>query len=350
MSLNGWTVGKMRGMMANKIERDWRNWNGKKDSSQQANKSELYTYSSSSDGDGGGVKPSPVAINMKLQSKSDRLYAPSGNKIKTGVTNIKTKYNFNNALKMLRKGVDTKYNRSTGDYRKYLKWSNHSNERRDMYEVNDRTIKKDFELDMKILQKRRLANTLAVVVSKIAEDRAGEPVVGNDYWSIPELLNRVVSKQQLSSCKETREKEKIIIILDTSPSCDEQSAFYMDMAKSSCDLNDLEMYDAPNGFIVKEYTSKSKEFVPIPKDISSVFSEWQMFSNRTIIFFGDYDGHRIINKVAGDNNIYWFNPVHRDRGGDEWEHSYSKKFTDNGGNMYRCRDEKDFMNIVRKMR
>ena len=339
-------VGKMRGMMANKIERDWRNWNGKKDSSQQANKSGLNTHSSSADGDGGGVTPSPVAIDMNLQSKSGRLYAPSGGKVKTGTSNIKTKYNFNNALKMLRKGVDVKYSYSTGDYRKYLSWSNDIHRRR---KVNDRTVEKSFELDMNILQKRRLANSLAIVVAKIAEDRAGEPVVGNDYWSVPELLNRVVSKQQLSSCKETREKEKIIIILDTSPSCSEQSAFFMDVAKSSCDLNDLEMYDAPNGFIVKEYSSKLKEFVPIDRDVSNVFSEWQMFNGRTIIFFGDFDGHRIINKVAGDNNIYWFNPVYRDNMADH-NQLYSKRFLRNGGGLYRCRDEKDFMNIVRKMR
>jgi hypothetical protein len=340
-------VGKMRGMMANKIERDWRNWNGKKDSSQQANKSGLNTHSSSADGDGGGVTPSPVAINMKLQSKSSRLYAPSGGKVNTGTSNIKTKYNFENALRMFNKGIDTKY--ATSDarkYRKFLSWSNDSSRR---YRVNDKTIEKSFELNMKILQKRRLANSLAVVVAKIAEDRAGEPVVGDDYWSVPELLNRVVSKQQLSSCKETREKEKIIIILDTSPSCSEQSAFFMDVAKSSCDLNDLEMYDAPNGFIVKEYSNKLKEFVPIDRDVSRVFSEWHMFSGRTIIFFGDFDGHRIINKVAGDNNIYWFNPAYRPSM-DEWDKSYSKTFLHNGGSIYRCRDEKDFMNIVRKMR
>ena len=330
--------------MTNTIKRNWRNWNGKKDSSQQANKSELNTHSSSTDGDRGGVKPSPIAIDMKLQSKSGTLYVPSSNKIKTGVTNAKSKYNFSNALKMLRKGIDTKYERSRGDYRKYLTWSDHSAKR---YSVNDRTVNKSFELNMKILQKRRLANMLAIAVAKIAEDRAGEPVIGNDYWSVPELLNRVVSKQQLSSCKETREKEKIIIILDTSPSCEEQSAFYMDMAKSSCDLNDLEMYDAPNGFIVKEYDSKQKEFIPIPRDISNVFSEWQMFNGRTIIFFGDYDGHRIINKVVNHNNIYWFNPVYSEYRDDR---IYYKRFAGGGGNMYRCRNEKDFMNIVRKMR
>ena len=336
--------------MADRITRNWRNWNGKNTSSQQAKQSERL-HSSGSDGDGGGNETSPVAFNIKFQTK--KSYAPSRSKVNTGMCNVKSKYNFSKYLKIVNKGINSyigagsfKESFMKGNQRsRYMSWSDHTHED---YNLNDTTVKKHFELDMKVLQKRRLANSLAVAVSKIADDRAGEPTIGDEYWSVPELLNRVVSKQQLSSCRETREREKIIIILDTSPSCRRQSAFYMDVAKSSCGLNDLEMYDAPNGFIVKEYISKLNIFNTIPKDICSVFSEWQMFKNRTIIFFGDYDGHRIVNESVRHNNIYWFNPTHQSNDVDY--NRYKKKFVGHGGNMYKCTRETEFMKIVRKMR
>ena len=192
------------------------------------------------------------------------------------------------------------------------------------------------------LQKRRLANALGTIVSKIAEDRAGEPTIGDDEWNVDELLYRTITRRSINSCKQSRERERIILILDTSPSCAEESRFYMDIAKSSVNLNDLEMYDAPNGHIVKEYNALDRKFIPIGKDKSTIFSKWEMFVNRTIIFFGDYDGRRIINEASKHNNIYWFNPVYT-------EHDYyHEDFV--GNHIYKCKNEKDFMRLVRKIR
>jgi len=120
----------------------------------------------------------------------------------------------------------------------------------------------------------------------------------------------------------------------------------MDIAKSSVNLNDLEMYDAPNGFIVKEYDSRKSKFVRIGKDKSTVFSRWEMFENRTIIFFGDFDGTNIICEASKHNSIYWFNPVAT---------TYISEYNDAiknfiGKHMYQCKGEKDFMRLVRKIR
>ncbi|MAG27145.1 hypothetical protein CMI47_16535 [Candidatus Pacearchaeota archaeon] len=333
------------------IKRNWRNWNDKSNSSQQDGKSNHNTNGSGSDGDGGGVKTSPISINMDLRNKKSYSPYKTNNKVNTG--GVKGKYDFKKYLKFVDMGMNTSIGNNsfnisdTGSYLKYNSWSNSS---RRIYKINKRTVNKCFDIDLKILHKRRLSNSLAVMVSKIAEDRAGEPTIGDDYWSIPELLNRVVSKQQLSSCKETREKERIIVILDTSPSCAEEAIFYMDIAKASCSLNDLEMYDAPNGYIVKAYNKKNNKFDTLPRNIFTVFSKWQMFKNRTIIFFGDYDGSNILIDSAKLNSVYWLNPMYNIIRDDSHHDKISDKFVKRGGKIFKCSNEKDFMNVVRKMR
>jgi len=181
---------------------------------------------------------------------------------------------------------------------------------------------------------------LATMVGKIAEDRAGEPIIGNDEWSVPEILNRVLTRVNINTCKQTRERERIIIILDTSPSCADQARFFIDIAKASANLNDLEMYDAPNAYIVKRYNKLAKKFIDIGIEYASVMMEWSTFKNRTIIFFGDYDGRRIIRKASKHNTIYWFNP-------DRIRSGYTKGYT---GHHYQCRNEDDLIKLIKKMR
>jgi len=318
------------------IDKGWRKWNpksvsGKKKPSQQDGKGEGDSF--------------PLA-NFKLGSKPlKRKPIPivrGSSSIKGMPSSIKAKQ-----LVSILSRDEVDLNRA--NYRKYLSWSNDSEyedkarkEREHRrYRINNGQAPKDFDLTMKHLKKRRLSNMLATMVGKIAEDRAGEPIIGNDEWSVPEILNRVMTRVNINSCKQTREREKIVIILDTSPSCCKQASFFIDIAKASANLNDLEMYDAPNAFIVKRYDKSLKKFIDIGVEHASTLMQWGTFRNRTIIFFGDYDGNRILAKSSKYNNIYWFNPEY-----------YRNSRHDRGytGHHYLCRNEDDLIKLIKKMR
>ena len=318
------------------IDKGWRKWNpksvsGKKKPSQQDGKGEGDSF--------------PLA-NFKLGSKPlKRKPIPivrGSSSIKGMPSSIKAKQ-----LVSILSRDEVDLNRA--NYRKYLSWSNDSEyedkarkEREHRrYRINNGQAPKDFDLTMKHLKKRRLSNMLATMVGKIAEDRAGEPIIGNDEWSVPEILNRVMTRVNINSCKQTRERERIVIILDTSPSCSKQASFFIDIAKASANLNDLEMYDAPNAFIVKRYDKSLKKFIDIGVEHASTLMQWGTFRNRTIIFFGDYDGNRILAKSSKYNNIYWFNPEY-----------YRNSRHDRGytGHHYLCRNEDDLIKLIKKMR
>ena len=318
------------------IDKGWRKWNpksvsGKKKPSQQDGKGEGDSF--------------PLA-NFKLGSKPlKRKPIPivrGSSSIKGMPSSIKAKQ-----LVSILSRDEVDLNRA--NYRKYLSWSNDSEyedkarkEREHRrYRINNGQAPKDFDLTMKHLKKRRLSNMLATMVGKIAEDRAGEPIIGNDEWSVPEILNRVMTRVNINSCKQTRERERIVIILDTSPSCCKQASFFIDIAKASANLNDLEMYDAPNAFIVKRYDKSLKKFIDIGVEHASTLMQWGTFRNRTIIFFGDYDGNRILAKSSKYNNIYWFNPEY-----------YRNSRHDRGytGHHYLCRNEDDLIKLIKKMR
>ena len=319
------------------IDKGWRKWNpksvsGKKKPSQQDGKGE------------GGL--SPLASFKPVLTARKGITPIKGNTVVKSIPNP-TKLHRTVSLMTDNQRIGTK-----NKYRKYLRWSRDaerdSNYKEELelaqlkeYAINNEQAPKQFDLTMKILKKRRLSNMLATMVGKIAEDRAGEPIIGNDEWSVPEILNRVMTRVNINTCKQTRERERIVIILDTSPSCARYAKFFIDIARASANLNDLEMYDAPNAYIVKQYSKASKEFVDIGIDCASVLMEWEALKGRTIIFFGDFDGHRILSKASKDNTIYWFNPEYYK------DNHYTKEYT---GSHYQCRNEDDLIRLIKKMR
>ena len=332
-----------------RVKRSWRNW-------------DLDSSPSQQDGDGGGsnrkVAPSPSSFSTH-DFKVRKSYSPSakGKGIYTKHTN---KFNYKNLLALANMNNPDKVQSTVFLNKKMLRWSDDVEKlakEEEKYHVelkentkggrrtriNNSTVEKLFELDMKVYRKRRLANALSVVVGKVAEDKSGEPTIGDDEWNIDELLYRTITRRNINSCKQSRERERVILILDTSPSCAEEASFYMDIAKSAVHLNDLEMYDAPNARLVKEYDIHKNKFIPIPSGVGAVMSKWQLFKNRTIIFFGDYDGARIVSKASKCNSVYWLNPelvVFRSLHAE-------KNFK---GKLFKCNSEKDFMRLVRKIK
>ena len=322
------------------IDKGWRKWNpksvsGKKKPSQQDGKGE------------GDLFPLADFKTSRLKLFKHKGFTPiKGNTVVKSIPNP-TKLHRTVSLISNDQKIEAK-----SKYRKYLRWSRDaerdSNYKEELelaqlkeYAINNEQAPKQFDLTMKILKKRRLSNMLATMVGKIAEDRAGEPIIGNDEWSVPEILKRVMTRVNINTCKQTRERERIVIILDTSPSCARYAKFFIDIARASANLNDLEMYDAPNAYIVKQYSKASKEFVDIGIDCASILMEWEALKGRTIIFFGDWDGTRILSKASKDNTIYWFNPEYYE--GSRREREYT-------GNHYQCKNEDDLIRLIKKMR
>jgi hypothetical protein len=155
---------------------------------------------------------------------------------------------------------------------------------------------------------KRLATEFARLIGKIAEDLTGEPEPGDEYWDIDRLLNRRLSKESILNCKMTRERESIIMILDSSPSCREQAIFYSELASIATVHGDVELYNAPNARLVEMYNARKKKFVPFltPYDLMDRVHKWSLFRNRVILFFGDDDGEQIVLNATEDNDVYWF--------------------------------------------
>ena len=176
----------------------------------------------------------------------------------------------------------------------------------DMHRNFNAAKKGKFELDTS--SDKRLATEFARLMGKIAEDLTGEPEPGDEYWDIDRLLNRRLSKESILNCKMTRERESIIMILDSSPSCQEQAVFYSELASIATVHGDVELYNAPNARLVEMYNARKKKFFPFltPYDLMDGVHKWSLFRNRVILFFGDNDGEEIVLHATENNDVYWF--------------------------------------------
>jgi hypothetical protein len=148
---------------------------------------------------------------------------------------------------------------------------------------------------------RALAARFARMVSKVAEDSADMPTQGDDEWDLEELRTRRFTGRLVSQCRMTREKRKVAVVLDTSPSCEHQARLFGSVAQVAEALGDCELYDAPNFAIVARKLSAAWETLP------ELEREWQ-FQRRVVLAFGDFDGIDRICKASQvrGNKIYWF--------------------------------------------
>jgi hypothetical protein len=148
---------------------------------------------------------------------------------------------------------------------------------------------------------RNLATRFARMISKVAEDSADLPSEGDEEWDLNELIRRRFTGRLLSQCRMTREKRKVAVVLDTSPSCEHQARLFGSIARIAEELGDCELYDAPNFVITARKLGEAWE--PLPE----AEREWA-FKGRVVLAFGDFDGIERIcqaSRVRG-NRIYWF--------------------------------------------
>jgi len=215
------------------------------------------------------------------------------------------------------------------------------------------------EFSYETLHNRKLGSTLALLFGKIAEERMGDKIIGEDKWDVEDIMFRRVSKKVITNCKFSREKKHLVLILDSSPSCKEMAQVYSEVATESAMFDDVEIYDAPNGYAHSIYDTLRKEFVPLTDDEIDAMYEWNCLEGRTIIYFGDEDGTRCIEKSNEHNEVHWFYKSYRDYGREEeilqsqdddvdrMTLSYSDK---KNITIYKCNDTKQLIQAVRDMR
>lgn len=148
---------------------------------------------------------------------------------------------------------------------------------------------------------RGLAARFARMVSKVAEDSADLPTQGDDEWDLAELRQRRFSGRLVSQCRMTREKRKVAVVLDTSPSCEHQARLFASIAGVAEELGDCDLYDAPNFVIHARHLGLAWQRLPEAEQ------DWA-FQGRVVLAFGDFDGIERIcaaSAVRG-NRIFWF--------------------------------------------
>jgi len=156
------------------------------------------------------------------------------------------------------------------------------------------------------LRNRKLSSTLALLFSKIAEERMGDKVIGEDKWDIEDIMFRRISKKLVTNCKYSREKQRLVLMLDSSPSCIDMANTYSEIATEAAMFDDLEIYDAPNGYAHSIYNASRKEFRILTDEELDATYHWNCFEDRTIIYFGDQDAHSSIKRAYKYNEIHWF--------------------------------------------
>lgn len=190
------------------------------------------------------------------------------------------------------------------------------------------------------LRRRRIVTTFALLMSKVAEDLTGWPIPGEDEWSVPDLMARHLDRRPLTQCRHSREKERVVVIIDTSGSCLHQARFFSSIATAAVAAGDVEIYDAPNAGI--RARKGRRGWQPVEH------TAWN-FSRRTVIFFGDFDGGDVVIRASRRNKLYWF--CSENRYPDIQVHPWcTLTFKSFRGRFFSCTAEEDFIRLLRKVR
>ena len=204
------------------------------------------------------------------------------------------------------------------------------------------------------LRNRKLSSTLSLLFSKIAEERMGDKVIGEDKWDIEDIMFRRISKKLVTNCKYSREKQRLVLMLDSSPSCIDMANTYSEIATEAAMFDDLEIYDAPNGYAHSIYNASRKEFRILTDEELDATYHWNCFEDRTIIYFGDQDAHDSIKRAYKYNEIHWFYQAYG-----YGSRSYERQIRDTEGLRRRwkdkviihmCNDTDQLIKSVRRMK
>lgn len=193
---------------------------------------------------------------------------------------------------------------------------------------------------------RHIANKFGLMVSKLAEDQSYDKQRGDAYWDVRDLMRRQITKQDIHSCKHDYDREKLALLIDTSPSCADEAIFYSKIAYGAMIRNDIDLYCAPNGRIDGKFDFNHMRFV-----LNRIRDDWrQELEGRIVLFFSDWDGTSVLMDTSQYCSVYWFDNVHPDYGIDgRGGQAEMVKNQFNGRHFY-CPDKDSFLRLARKIR
>lgn len=215
------------------------------------------------------------------------------------------------------------------------------------WKLNPNPVSSEFTL--RGLRNRKLASNLALLFSKVAEERIGDKIAGRHKWDVEKIMFRRISKKLITHCKYSRDKEKIIIILDSSPSCSRMANLYSQISTEACKYEHVELYDAPNGYIHSKYCISERKYVPLEDEELDKTYHWLGFENRTIIFFGDEDANDTLIKAYKQNEIHFFLRSGRNSYAKQHVKDVRKKW-EGKLKVYECNTTEQILKAVREMK
>ena len=328
-----------------KIVRNWRNW--KEPQAPSGHKEPRHPNIM-----GGGVKADSdfTTLKDKIQAHSTNNVTRVAKKSFKQTKSAKPSFNMTSTMKnQLKDMTKRSQEKKIAQFEDHVKWS--EGVQRDLTHKTNQNRVVSMLNTVEITKNKRLASSLAIMISKLAEDMIGEPVIGDDEWDFDELLNRSFTKRNINHCKQSREMDKIVISLDTSPSCRHLSKFYTTIAHLSCKLGLVDIYASPNGFVTHMFNSRTMKYEPIfdiEKDQDYIKAGLQtldkFFHNRAIIHFSDCDGYEYIIDSSANNTMHWFSCDYVD------SKYYARRRPHWRGTLYSVDDEESFLTTIRKMR
>jgi hypothetical protein len=322
-----------------RIERNWRRWksNTRKEGrggskatpSSSVSKSQPNSDDINSIDDDIKYRAYKYKKNLLQQGRIKKLPARYGSK-KFNVK-VSSEYYHSKAMKAA-SDEDSSKRHVYYEYSQDLGMSNANKMKRfmDRYNVN---FKEAQSMGININQYIRiktLANAFAIIMEKYAKYHTGYDVIGEDFWDMDELGQRCITKKNINKCRMSRAKENIILLIDSSPSCRREAAFFAAVASVAAKYDFIDMYDAPNMRITGKYNAKTMKFEHCWTDeqILVGMHKWPHFKDKNILAFGDDDGIQIINDNAERNKITYFNTLRAISSyNSSWRNKLKKKCT-----------------------
>ena len=173
-----------------------------------------------------------------------------------------------------------------------------------VYEVNEGTAGTDWTpetvQDRKTVRDRKTAAMFAILVSKVAEDMSYERRPGDEFWDPRKIMRRQIDNRPLRHCKMDYTKRRLALLVDTSPSCRDEAAFYSKIASGAMLRDDIDLFLCPNGRIDARFDPDPMRFVDDDRG-----ADWAL-DGRTVLYFTDWDGADEIVTHSRACTLYWF--------------------------------------------
>ena len=318
--------------MSKSIKRDWRNWNPPSIPSKRSSPAVSEGLDI--------VGASGVDIKPREDKNPNAVRTFTVSATKKSLPTVKRVSNSQLQKLKLQHGehFDARVERFKHHAEELLEWDDDFE-----YEINRKAAQSTFKAHIESKDKR-LQGLFARMISKYAEDMVGEAIIGDDEWNMDELMLRSITRRNIYSCKQSREKSRIALVLDSSPSCQRESTLYHTLATLASKIGMVDIYLAPNARLTQVFNPKTKTYEKIFADLglSNMTKQNYMsnyFKNRVIFFFGDYDGRTIINQCAEHNTIHWFNQA------------YDRTLVHNNKyRIYKCSNRDDLITIIKGIR